>query len=62
MVAAYPVSAIADGVGLNITVLSYMGSLDFGLLACRELVPDIWDLMGYLGDELKELKEAARVS
>ncbi len=62
MIAAYPVSAIADGVGLNITVLSYMGSLDFGLLACRELVPDIWDLMGYLGDELKELKEAARVS
>jgi WS/DGAT/MGAT family acyltransferase len=62
MVGVYPVSAIADGVGLNITVLSYLGSLDFGLLACRELVPDIWDLMGYLGDELKALREAARAA
>jgi WS/DGAT/MGAT family acyltransferase len=60
LVANYPVSAINDGVGLNITVQSYNGNLDFGLVACRELMPDLWDLMDYLGDALRELKEAAK--
>ena len=60
LVGNYPVSAINDGVGLNMTVMSYDGNLDFGLLTCRELMPDIWDLMDYLGDSLLELKEAAK--
>lgn len=60
LVANYPVSAINDGVGLNITVQSYNGSLDFGLIACRELLPDIWDLMDDLREALRELKEAAK--
>ena len=36
LVGEYPVSAIADGIGLNITVMSYMGDLDFGIVADRE--------------------------
>jgi diacylglycerol O-acyltransferase len=60
LVANYPVSAINDGVGLNITVQSYNGSLDFGIIACRELMPDVWDLMDYLSEALEELKEAAK--
>jgi len=60
LVANYPVSAINDGVGLNITVQSYNGSLDFGLIACRELVPDLWDLMDHLHSALRELKEATK--
>jgi WS/DGAT/MGAT family acyltransferase len=62
LVANYPVSAINDGVGLNITVQSYNGNLDFGLVACRELMPDVWDVMDYLRDALDELKEAAKAS
>ncbi|MGH3473247.1 MAG: WS/DGAT/MGAT family O-acyltransferase [Nocardioidaceae bacterium] len=54
----YPVSAITDLTGaLNITVFSYDGSLDFGLIACRELVPDVWNLMDYLREALDELLE-----
>ena len=60
LVASYPVSAINDGVGLNITVQSYNGCLDFGLVACRELLPDLWDLMDDLRSSLAELKEAAK--
>jgi len=60
LVANYPVSAINDGVGLNITVQSYDGNLDFGLVACRELMPDVWDVMDYLRDALDELKEACK--
>ncbi len=40
-----PVSTITDGIGLNITVHSYLDRLDFGLIADRELVPDLWRLV-----------------
>ena len=39
-----PVSIVTDGMGLNITVHSYMDRLDFGIIADRELVPDLWDM------------------
>ncbi len=51
----YPVSAIADGQGLNMTVQSYNGRLDFGFISCRELVPDLWDMTAYLQDAMDEL-------
>ena len=58
----YPVSTIADGQGLNITVQSYNGNLDFGFVSCRELVPDLWRLVELLHDSLDELKSAAASS
>jgi WS/DGAT/MGAT family acyltransferase len=57
----YPVSTILDGQGLNITVQSYLDSLDFGLVSCRELVPDLWDLLEAIVDELSLLAKAADV-
>ena len=52
----YPVSAVTDMTGgLNITLFSYDGDLDFGLIACREMVPDVWNLIGYLQDAMAEL-------
>jgi WS/DGAT/MGAT family acyltransferase len=54
----YPLSAIADGQGLNITVMSYGGGMHFGLIADRDLVPDLDVLAGYLVDELKVLVHA----
>jgi WS/DGAT/MGAT family acyltransferase len=57
MVANYPVSVIMDGVGLNITVMSYMGHLDFGIVADREQIDDAWPLMLRLRDALEELDE-----
>jgi hypothetical protein len=56
LVANYPVSAINDGVGLNMTVQSYDGNLDFGLLACADLVPDVWELVDGLRDSLADLR------
>jgi WS/DGAT/MGAT family acyltransferase len=55
----YPLSAIADGQGLNITVLGYLGFLHFGLIAGRELVPDIEALADHLVDELTTLIKLA---
>ncbi len=55
LVANYPVSVITDGLGLNITVMSYDGHLDFGIVADREQMRDVWKLIDWLGDELEGL-------
>ncbi len=58
LLAYYPLSAIADGQGLNITVMSYEDGMHFGLIADRDLVPDLDRLAGYLVDELDDLKKS----
>jgi len=56
--ATYPVSVITDGMGLNITVMSYRGRMDFGIVADRDQMSDVWCLIDWLGDELGALKPA----
>jgi WS/DGAT/MGAT family acyltransferase len=56
--ANYPVSVITDGMGLNITVMSYLGRMDFGIVADRDQMSDVWCLIDWLGDELEALKPA----
>jgi len=58
----YPLSAIADGQGLNITVMSLDGNLHFGLIADRELIPDLDVMAQYLVEELALLTDAAGVA
>jgi diacylglycerol O-acyltransferase / wax synthase len=60
MLTHYPVSVITDGMGLNITAMSYLGKLDIGIVADRDQMPDVWSLIGWLGEALDELlpKEA----
>lgn len=59
MLTYHPVSAITDGQGLNVTVVSYRDHLDFGVIACRELVPDVWSLESAFEESLSELVRAA---
>jgi WS/DGAT/MGAT family acyltransferase len=59
MLAMYPMGPIFDGGGLNMTVMSYMGHMFFGLNACRETVPDVWDIAGGLDQAMEELRKAA---
>jgi diacylglycerol O-acyltransferase / wax synthase len=61
MVANYPVGPIMDGGGLNITVMSYLDQLDFGLQACPDVVDDVWSLAEGLPAALDELVRAAKV-
>lgn len=55
LVANYPISAIVDGVGLNITVLSYLDRLDFGVVGDRVQMGEAWPLMDDLRASLEEL-------
>ena len=50
---------IMDGGGLNMTVMSYLDSMDFGLNACSDLIPDVWAIADGLTDALEELSKAA---
>lgn len=54
----YPVSAIVEGMAVNITLHSYFGNLCFGIVTDREIVPDTWELMQFLTDEVDVLEEA----
>jgi diacylglycerol O-acyltransferase / wax synthase len=55
----FPMGPIFDGGGLNITLMSYLDRIDFGLVADPSLVPDVWLIADGLRDALDELTAAA---
>jgi diacylglycerol O-acyltransferase len=61
LVGSYPASAIFHGFALNITLVSYHGSLDFGIMACRRSVPHVQRLIDYLEHSLVELEQMTGV-
>jgi hypothetical protein len=38
------------------TVMSYCGHMDFGIVAHRDQMPDLWSMLDRLRDSLEELK------
>jgi len=58
--ANYPISVVTDGVGLNITVLSYEDHLDFGIVGDRELAPDLDLIIDTIRKDLKDLVKRAK--
>lgn len=55
----YPMSTVYHGYALNITMLSNADQLDFGLVACRDTVPNAHRLVDDLEIALDELERAA---
>ncbi|MEJ7633602.1 wax ester/triacylglycerol synthase family O-acyltransferase [Aeromicrobium sp.] len=51
----FSVGPLADGIGLNVTVWSYVTKLNFSLLACADLLPDVEVLASYFPAALAEL-------
>jgi diacylglycerol O-acyltransferase len=58
IVANYPISVVTDGLGLNITVMSYCGEMDFGIVSDRDQIPDLDTMLDRLRASLEELKKA----
>ena len=58
-VGSYPYSTIADGMALNITVTSYNGHLDWGIVVDRDIVGDAWPMFDGIVDAQAELLEQA---
>jgi hypothetical protein len=57
--AVYPMGPAGEGIGLNITLLSNMGRIDMGVLACREIVPDPWEITEGFTRAVRDLELAA---
>ena len=57
----FPVSIVTHGLGLNITATSYAGSLEFGLIACRDAAPKLDGMAAGLTRALKELMKGKGV-
>jgi len=52
----YPLSIPFHGYGLNVTVQSYAGSLNFGFTGCRDTLPHLQRLAVYSGDVVEDLE------
>lgn len=51
----YPLGPIFHGSGLNITAMSLRGKLDIGLVACPDLLPDLWEMADEFAVGMEEL-------
>jgi len=55
----YPMNIVVHGQAMSITLVSYAGNLDFGIVACRRSVPRVQRMLGYLEESLAELESVA---
>jgi hypothetical protein len=55
----FPFGPLIEGSGINITVLSNMGNMDFGVIACADTVPDVWEIANGFGDGVVALRTRA---
>ncbi len=60
VVCYYPLSIPTHGMALNVTVQSYNGRVDYGLIACRQAVPQIHELADFVLEEHQQLLALAR--
>ena len=58
----YPVSIASHGTALNVTVQSYNGRMDYGLIACRRAVPDVTGIGDFMLAEHKALLDRMAAS
>ena len=53
----YPVSTLGPGHRLNVTMFSYNGKLDFGIIGAADFLPDL-DILGkFVYEEFEELEK-----
>ncbi len=59
MLGMFPLGPVMDGMGLNITIMSYLGVLYWGLASDARAVPRLWDIAAAVPHALTEMMEAA---
>ena len=55
----FPLGPVIDGIGLNITVMSYRGVFSWGLASDARAVPRLWDIAAAVPAALSELMQTA---
>ena len=59
MTEMFSVGPILQGIGLNVTVWSYLDRMNFSLLACPDLLPDLRGLAHHFSASLADLVRAS---
>lgn len=59
LVAAYPLGPILEGAAVNISVVSYRGAVDIGLVTCPRVVPRPDEITRGFENAIEELTQAA---
>jgi WS/DGAT/MGAT family acyltransferase len=59
MLGMFPLGPVMDGMGLNITIMSYRGVLYWGFASDSRAVPRLWDIAAAVPHALTEMVEAA---
>lgn len=57
VMSAFPFGPIFDGVGINLTVISYCDELHFGVVVCPDQIPDPWVIADALHTSLDALSK-----
>ena len=55
--ALFPLSLLLHGNALNITCVSYAGTLNFGFTGARDTLPHVQMLAIYMGEAVEEISE-----
>ena len=55
----YSIGPLLDGIGMNITVWSYAGKLNFSIMGCKKALPDIYKISDGIADAMLELQALA---
>ena len=58
LVAVYPMGPVLEDAGLNVTVISYSGQVDFGFMVAQSLIPDVWAMADAVLPAYEELLAA----
>ena len=58
----FPMGPLNDGAGLNMTLISYLGTIHFGLVACPDLIPDVDHLADLIPAATQDLLKAAKAA
>lgn len=57
----YPISVPVNQIALNITTVSYIDQMEFGLTACRRSLPSMQRMLDYIDHGIRELEVAADI-
>ncbi|HEX3841139.1 MAG TPA: wax ester/triacylglycerol synthase family O-acyltransferase [Acidimicrobiales bacterium] len=57
----FPLGPVMEGMGVNITIMSYRGIMYWGIISCPETMPKVWGLAASIPLALDELLEAAKL-
>jgi diacylglycerol O-acyltransferase / wax synthase len=57
----FPLGPVMEGMGVNITIMSYRGIMYWGIISCPETMPKVWGLAADIPLALDELLAAAKL-